>query len=241
MPTVELQMDCYGCAKNISKALKKVAGVEDVWWSSSEQKVWVQGTASAQELKTRLEIKLRRPVSILSHRVIDPPAPSRRAPSPPPPTPPAPSRRAPSPPPPTRQAPSRRAPSPPPPTRAPPMSPPRYRPPTSPPNYPPPPPPQSGYGYYEQYGGNGYYEQYGGNGYYDQYGGNGSHYDQYGGSNYDQYGGNGNYYDQYRGNSTANLYNNYVNYVGHPQGPHYVPNDAPDTFSDENPNACSIQ
>jgi hypothetical protein len=54
-----------------------VAGVEDVWWSSSEQKVWVQGTASAQELKTRLETKLRRPVSILSHRVIDPPAPSR--------------------------------------------------------------------------------------------------------------------------------------------------------------------
>jgi hypothetical protein len=105
------------------------------------------------------------------------------------------------------------------------MSPPRYRPPTSPPNYPPPPPPQSGYGYY------------------DQYGGNGSHYDHYGGSNYDQYGGNGNsnYYDQYRANSTANLYNNYVNYVGHPQGPHYVPNDAPDTFSDENPNACSIQ
>jgi hypothetical protein len=183
-----------------------VAGVKDVWWSSSEQKVWVLGTASAQELKTRLETKLRRSVSILSHRVIDPPASSRTAPSPTPPTRPPPSRRALSPPPPTRPAPSRRAPSPPPPTPAPPTPPPRYRPPTSPPNYPPPPPPQSGYGYYDQYGGDGYYDQYGGS-----------------------------------ANSTANLYDNYINYVGHPRGPHYMINDAPDTFSDENPNACSIQ
>ena len=101
-----------------------VAGVEFVWASFETNEVIVEGSANAEDLRKRLEAKLRKFVTIGSYGVGE----DATAPAP---------------------APARRAPAPAPRTPTPPMSSPHYyRPLTSPPNYPPP----SNGAYYYPYG-----------------------------------------------------------------------------------------
>ncbi|KAL6853377.1 hypothetical protein ACP4OV_019406 [Aristida adscensionis] len=88
---LEMEVHCLGCARKIRKAVKKSHGVEAVWASPETGLVVVNGPVDAAALRSRIQSKMRRAVTIVSDgaAVSDRAAPAeeRHPPHPPPPAP----------------------------------------------------------------------------------------------------------------------------------------------------------
>ncbi|TVU03672.1 hypothetical protein EJB05_49409, partial [Eragrostis curvula] len=63
---LKVHLHCLGCARKVHKAIKRAPGVESVATDIAVGKVIVTGSADATELKERIEARTKKPVHIVS-------------------------------------------------------------------------------------------------------------------------------------------------------------------------------